>query len=500
MYFRCLKFASQTSMLKKGSKLLEGKYTIIEEIGHGANGVAYIAKTNLEGEKVIIKTIFNPKDPSRDLNERCQEFMIEAEKLKKCSIPAHANIVKVYELFKTEVTDDEVTDKGIELPFIVQEFIKGETLEQYVIKNGPMQEEEAFECIKQISNALDRVHEKDLIHRDVKPNNIMLRFENGHPNGEAVLLDFGLAINYVSGVEQPQNPSGDKKFMPIEQYEKLTILGPYTDIYSLAATFFYVLTSEKPDNCVERINPKNKDYLKQAKKINNNISEIINQGIIIGMEGKPHNRPQSIQEWLSILKGESQGSASERVSELKVPTEYAKLQALLCQKKLWEANTETINIILDSCDRTNKWLRKKDIEQIPSDVLRTINYLWVVASGGKFGFSVQKYKWDQCGNPTKLDVESWKNFLTQLGWFTEYPETASQTRRRLEEAQKRGLEILPDGYLPNLNGVLDLERLNIVQKSIYLVESTVEFGLTGSFLISDILQYIGDCNIYSYYP
>jgi len=271
-----------------GQKLQGGKYTIEQELGEGGFGITYRARDN-NGQKVVIKTLNETVQRRADFAKFQQDFLNEALRLARCS---HPHIVRV----------DEVIQEG-QLWCIVMEYIDGEDLASRVENKGALPEVEALRYIQQIGEALTVVHNNGLLHRDVKPQNIMLR----SGKSEAVLIDFGIAREFTPNLTQTHTQMFAEGFAPIEQYDKRAKRGAYTDVYALAATLYSLLTGEVPMLAPLRaINP---SFL-EPKEINSTISNRVNQAILKGMELKPENRPQTIQEWLALLQIDNDDCAS----------------------------------------------------------------------------------------------------------------------------------------------------------------------------------------------
>ena len=262
-----------------GQELQNGKYTIEKELGEGGFGITYRARDN-QGNFVVIKTLNNAIQKRADFAKFQQDFLNEAIKLAKCN---HPHIVQIYEVIHEN-----------DLWCMVMEYIDGEDLGSFVENQGILSETEALRYIQQIGSALTLVHNNGLLHRDIKPQNIMLRAGKS----EAVLIDFGIAREFTPNLTKTHTKILSDGFAPIEQYDARAKRGEFTDVYALAATLYSVLTGELPT-----ISPMRAigTELEEAKKINSSISDRVNQAIIKGMELKPENRPQSINEWLSLL-------------------------------------------------------------------------------------------------------------------------------------------------------------------------------------------------------
>ena len=177
---------------------------------------------------------------------------------------------------------------------MMMEYIDGGNLETLVKNQGGFSEVEAIRYIYQVGSALSYIHERGILHRDVKPANIMVRSETN----EAVLIDFGLARDFVEDKTQMHTNSRTEGFAPIEQYSRNAKRGAYTDVYALAGTLYYILTLQVPFPAQFRQQGIN---LVPPQQHNSKISDRTNLVILKGMELLAENRPDSIAQWLNML-------------------------------------------------------------------------------------------------------------------------------------------------------------------------------------------------------
>ncbi|MCF2147853.1 bifunctional serine/threonine-protein kinase/formylglycine-generating enzyme family protein [Desmonostoc muscorum LEGE 12446] len=265
---------------KSGYQLQNGKYTIENDLAQGGFGITYLARDE-NNQPVVIKTLNETVQRRPDFARLQQDFLNEAVKLAKCN---HPHVVKIREVFP----------EG-QLWCMAMEYIEGEHLADRVQRLGVLSEAEALGYIQQIGEALTVVHQNGLLHRDVKPANIIVR---SHKR-EAVLIDFGIAREFLPDLTQIHTPYLSHCFAPIEQYQTVAPRGAYTDIYALAATLYFLLTNRLPPVAPNRATG---TVLKSPQQINSSISDRVNQAILKGMELEPENRPQTMQEWLELLK------------------------------------------------------------------------------------------------------------------------------------------------------------------------------------------------------
>ncbi|MEH1783654.1 MAG: serine/threonine-protein kinase [Nostoc sp.] len=266
-----------------GDRLQGGKYTIERELGRGRFGITYLVK-NRNSDRLVIKTLNDNLLQSLSKSERARletMFWQEAVNLTRCQ---HQHIVQ----FRTPFKEGDY-------PCLVMEYVDGVSLAD--LRPPKLSEPDALRYIQQIGEALIVVHKNGLIHRDVHPGNILLRNREGQL--EAVLIDFGLALDFDHILTTSRTKEVSDGFTPPELYAKGSITHAYSDIYSLAATLYKLLTGKTPVDAVNR--KLNGEHLVSPKDLNPQISDRTNRAILTGMKLDPKERSQSVREWLDSL-------------------------------------------------------------------------------------------------------------------------------------------------------------------------------------------------------
>lgn len=266
------------------------QYEIISQIGKGGMGTVYLAKDKSLGRKIAIK--FLDKKLSQD-QERLQRFFLEARTASALNQP---NIITIYEIGKS---DDH--------HFIATEFIEGKTLRE-IIESEPPKIKSVVEIAIQIASALKAAHDAGIIHRDIKPDNIMVR-----PDGLVKVLDFGVAklseMEIEDGISirietQKGMIIGTVDYMSPEQAggEKVDTL---TDIFSFGVVLYYMLAGklpfegESPSSIIASILTKEPKSLGEFnEKIPSELIKIVKKSL----EKEKEKRFQSANEMLEELK------------------------------------------------------------------------------------------------------------------------------------------------------------------------------------------------------
>jgi serine/threonine-protein kinase len=271
-----------------GKTLQGGKYTLEQELGRGGFGITFRANHRYLGQPVVIKTLNESLRQQPNFAEFDRKFQDEARRLASC---VHPNIVRVSDFF---VEDGQ--------PYMVMDYIAGQNLGDVVGANNPLPENLAILYITQIGAALKVVHQNGLLHRDVKPQNIILR-QGTH---EVVLIDFGIAREFTPGATQSHTNMVSDGYAPPEQYFAQGKYTPATDVYGLAATLYTLLTAQVPVAAILRTS----QPMPSPRDLQPQLSAAVSSAVMRGMTVEAQNRPATVDEWLSLLHGQPHGAAS----------------------------------------------------------------------------------------------------------------------------------------------------------------------------------------------
>ena len=299
-----------TIHLASGYRLQNGKYRIEKKIGQGGFGITYLARwyqkvQGAMGEAnsysiVVIKEFFLSKYCNRYSDGHNvfistvegKEMMTHfKEKLKKegkiiSKLSHHPNIVSILDVFEENNT-----------VYLVMQYIEGESLSDMIDRLGTIDEPTALKYVKQICSALSETHSRRILHLDMKPSNVLIDEDNN-----VQIIDFGISKQYDESANETSNtPLGvSLGYSPIEQYGTLKSFLPSTDIYSLGATMYKMLTGKTPLEATSR----SQIDLEPVRFFNPNISKNTEKVITKAMSEKSRDRFQKIQEFWQALNKE----------------------------------------------------------------------------------------------------------------------------------------------------------------------------------------------------
>ena len=324
--------------LQSDALLQGGKYKVIKSLGQGGFGITYLAEQTNLGRKVCIKEFFmkeygertaapaadsdatvmadnstvladnaaatGPKSsPENDatvltgvsgitstaaaIMERYkQKFLKEARTIAKLD---HPGIVRIHDVFEENGT-----------AYYVMDFIEGENLNDKIQREGPLSEEKALGYIRQVADALSFVHGHNIMHLDVKPANILVR----KSDDKAILIDFGTAKQYDSeGSQTSTTPIGlSAGYAPIEMTKPggVQTFSPETDVYSLGATLYYLVSGQNPPDASERM-----EMIMDGEKFKlpETLSATTANAIEQSMQARK-KRIQSVDEFVKLLNAD----------------------------------------------------------------------------------------------------------------------------------------------------------------------------------------------------
>lgn len=263
-------------------KRLDGRYEIQEIIGVGGMAVVYKAYDNIDDRIVAIKIL---KEEFLANEEFRRRFKNES---KAIAVLSHPNIVKVYDV-----------SFGDKLQYIVMEYIDGITLKEYIEQQKVINWKEALHFTTQILRALQHAHDKGIVHRDVKPQNIMLL-----QNGNIKVADFGIArFSRNETRTMTESAIGSVHYISPEQ-ARGEITDEKADIYSVGVVLYEMLTGQLPfqsDNAVSVAIMQLQSDAKRPREINPEIPVGLEQITLKAMQKNPRDRYQSAAEMLLDL-------------------------------------------------------------------------------------------------------------------------------------------------------------------------------------------------------
>jgi serine/threonine protein kinase len=427
--------------------LLAERYRALEIIGQGGFGRTFKAIDEFKPSKpfCVIKQFFPQAQGTETVEKAKQLFDQEAVRLDE--LGKHPQITELYAYF----TQDK-------RQYLVQEYIQGKNLQQELEESGTFNETQILQLLKKLLPVLYFVHKNQVIHRDVKPDNLIRRASDH----QLFLVDFGaakfathtaLAVTGTTigsaGYAAPEQALGKANFS--------------SDIYSLGVTCIHLLTQVEPFQLYDVSEGEWvwRDYL--TNPINQKLGEVLDKMLQQAMK----KRYQSIGEIVNAISSQATPSKTVRIppppppptSLTKViaapppppPTQlikvvsargvdYTFLEYLLSQKQWEYADEETAKRLRDAAG-INRNLHFSDIEKLPCEDLGIINNLWMKYSDGRFSFSVQKQIYLETGNKLgKYNQKTFEHFGDEVGW--------RQNKQWLSYNNLSNTSFVPRGHFP----------------------------------------------------
>lgn len=299
---------------RRDTLYIRGRYQIVKILNRGGFGITYLAEDKELCKKVVLKK-YQPAECEPDSNIRKISRRTEKKSLYekgKCDFLKEARmmsslfevkeVVKVLDYFEE---DDDA--------YIVMEYVSGITLRQYIENSCDLMNfEQAWAFLLPVINALEKVHEKNLIHRDISPDNIIVR-----EDGSLKLIDFGSARQYAGG-KTTMTAIIKNGYAPPEQYGIKGKQGPWTDIYSICATIYEMITGVIPQPALQR---QKKDNMYPPSSYGCGITpkqeEVLMNGLSLDYRKRYQNIVELKQDILSEQEGETDGGQESGINKQK---------------------------------------------------------------------------------------------------------------------------------------------------------------------------------------
>lgn len=287
-----------TSALPHGTRLLGGAFAVGAVLGRGGFGITYKGGDLHNRRYVAIKEFFPqgavrqghavaPSVAAEKYAQSKTDFEREAQTLARFS---HPGIVRVLSCFEENNS-----------AYMVMEFLEGPTLAQRITSKNALDEWEVLNLGLRLADALQTVHDAGILHRDVKPANVILA-RGGHP----VLIDFGTARD-LSDATGHMTQIVTPGYAPLEQYAAQARRGPATDLYALGATLYHAICGEAPAAATDRMADVTLPHLRERCP---QITPALAEAIMSALELEMARRPTSAREFAARLEGRASSSKS----------------------------------------------------------------------------------------------------------------------------------------------------------------------------------------------
>ncbi|NEQ39263.1 MAG: protein kinase [Okeania sp. SIO3I5] len=420
------------------NRILRHRYQIISELGKGGFGTTYLAADqDLPNHPQCVVKQLTPSDPRPEVFQVAKTlFDKEAKTLQR--LGKHEQLPQLFAYF----------EEGGQF-YLVQEFIEGNDLTKEIYPGKKFSEKQAIQLLTEILEVLKYVHEENVIHRDLKPQNIMRR----KSDGKIVLIDFGAVkeIKVLSltgeGIITTTIAVGTPGYMPTEQAAGQPRF--CSDIYAVGITIIAALTGMSA-NQLPKDDSTGEIIWKNQVNVSEKFARVLDKMVLYDWRNRyqtvdeiiPLPPPPPPNSWVKKVLGGNGvkvlgvgiGSAvlALIIASIKGKAligDYSQLEVLLAEEKWKEADIETEKIMLQVADREKEaWLDHDSIDKFPCQDLKKIDQLWVKSSDGHFGFSIRKPIYLKTGNQLRIfRQESYERFGEEVGWrkngeWLTYPE------------------------------------------------------------------------------
>lgn len=297
--------------------ILNGKYLLGKVLGMGGFGITYLAMDLTLEHPVAIKEYYIQNTMYRNVSESshitiaCANF--PQEKIYKINREKFENEAKTLASLSDLAGIVRVTDYFTEFntAYIVMEYLPGLTLKEYVrSRGGKLSLKEIKEKLNPIMTSLQHVHERNIIHRDISPDNMKV-LDNGLNGGQVKLFDFGGARQDLRSEDDPKSAVVLKKdgYTPIEQISGSAQQGPWTDVYAMAATIYFCICGKPPISSSARV--ADSDSFQTPSQLGVPIDKKVEEVLLKGLALRGQDRYQTMKEFQDALEKAGWGEDSK---------------------------------------------------------------------------------------------------------------------------------------------------------------------------------------------
>ncbi|WP_291632751.1 Stk1 family PASTA domain-containing Ser/Thr kinase [Clostridium sp.] len=312
--------------------ILGSRYELLEKIGEGGMAIVYKAKCRLLNRYVAVKILKEEFSNNIDFMEKFKK-----EALSVASLSSN-NIVNIYDVGQER-----------DINYIVMEYIKGKTLKEIIIENGSMNNKQVIDYGMQIAKALECAHKNNIIHRDIKPHNILIT-----EDGTVKVTDFGIAKAASSvTLTNTSTVMGSAHYFSPEQ-AKASFVDCRTDIYSFGIVLYEMSTGRVPYDAESPVSVALKHIQEPVvppKQINGNIPENLNKLILKAIEKEPIKRYQTAKDMFIDLQ-KIQNNSSYTIAANGMDNDYTRVMAPVNVADYEEESTKNVTNKVDKKNKT----------------------------------------------------------------------------------------------------------------------------------------------------
>lgn len=368
---------THTERLTRGTVFAE-RYEIIEKLGKGGMGRVYRVEDTKLNQEVALKLIKSEIAKDKKIIERFKN------ELKTARMIAHKNVCRMFDLGEED---------GVH--FITMEYVSGEDLKSFLRRSGQLAVGTAVRIAKNICEGLSEAHKFGVVHRDLKPNNIMIDRE-----GNARIMDFGIARSLeAKGITGAGVMIGTPEYMSPEQVEGKTI-DQRSDIYSFGVILYEMMTGQLPFTGETNLSIAVKHKTEKPvppNELNNQLSEELNQLILKCLEKEKKNRYQNVNEILSFFSQYLTSGTATDISPSRSKVTSDKFTA-----SEWEHSLAVLPFANLSPEKEQEYFCDGLTEEL-INALSNIKNLRVVARTSAFAFKGKEKEVREIGEQLHVD-------------------------------------------------------------------------------------------------